>query len=618
MPGGFGFGFGPPPRLGRGPRGILTDEEKQHMPKITRALVLRVAGYMKPYKPQFAGVFLTILVSSALGLVPPLLTQKIVDTAIPHKNIAELAVIIAWSLGATIAVRLFGVLQNYINAWISQHIIYDMKNEMYRHVMGMSHRFFSTEKQGEIITRMTSDVNGVQSVVSDTLSNAVGNFFTLATTLAALFSMNWKLALLSILTVPLFVIPTKRVGKTRWEIVTQTQAKNDEMNQILNETLSVSGSLLVKLFAREKTEFGRFEKLNHQTVKLSIRENMAGQWFRMVIGIVTTIGPMLIYLVGGILIAMNDPGVTIGMIIAIVTLLNRLYMPVTQLLDVQVEVIRSMALFERIFDYLDRKQEVANRPGAAPAPENCEIEFRDVGFSYNPSIPVLKNISFRIPRGAMFALVGPSGAGKSTITSLIPRLYDVTSGQVLYGGRDVRDIELSSLRTAIGMVTQDTYLFNGTVRENLLYAREDATEEELESACKTANIHDFILSLPDGYDAQVGNRGIKLSGGEKQRISIARAVLRSPSVLILDEATSSLDSISERAIQDAIGPLLHGRTSLVIAHRLSTILAADQILVVEGGQIVERGRHEELVRREGTYKKLYDTQFKRAIMNEEA
>lgn len=611
MPG--GFGFGPPPRLGRGPRGILTEEEKRHMPKITKTMVKRVFSYLKPYHAQFALVFAAILVASVLGLVPSLLTKQIVDTALPQKNLSFLSLLIGFSFGATVVLNLLGVLQNYINAWISQHIIYDMKNEMYNHVQGMGHRFFTTEKQGEIITRMTSDISGVQSVVSGTLSSAVGNVFTLAATLAALFSMNWKLALLSIVTVPLFVIPTKKVGKTRWEIVSKSQEKADEINQILNETLSVSGSLLVKLFTREKREYGRFSALNHDTVKLNIRENMAGQWFRMVIGVVTTIGPMLIYLVGGILIAHGDPTVTVGTIIAVVTLLNRLYMPVTQLLDVQVEIIRSMALFERIFDYLDRPQEIRSLPGATKlARLRGDIVFDHVSFAYDKKVPVLRDVSFHISPGAMFALVGPSGAGKTTITNLIPRLYDATQGAVRVDGTDVREIDLSSLRAAVGVVTQDSYLFNGTVRENLLYAREDAAQEELERACKAANIHDFIVSLPEGYNTLVGNRGVKLSGGEKQRISIARVILKNPSILILDEATSSLDSISEKAIQDAIGPLLSGRTSLVIAHRLSTILAADRILVVKDGAIVESGTHEQLLQQNGVYRRLYDTQFRKS------
>lgn len=614
MPG--SYGFSPPPggsRRPRGPRGFLTDEEKNNLPRITRAMVRRVMSYLKPYKAQFAAVFAAIFVSSSLGLVPSLLTKEIVDRALPGKKLTYLAMLVGVSFAATVALSLLSVLQNYINAWISQHIIYDMKNEMYAHVQGMGHRFFSTEKQGEIITRMTSDISGVQSVVSGTLSSAVGNFFTLATTLVALFSLSWQLALLSILTIPLFVLPTKKVGRTRWEIVSRTQAKNDEINQILNETFSVSGSLLVKLFTKEKREYNRFEGLNRDTVHLSIRENMAGQWFRMVINVVATIGPMLIYLVGGVLIAHNDPAVTVGTIIAVVTMLNRLYMPVTQLMDVQVDVIRSMAMFERIFDYLDRPQEIHNDPDAIkPAILRGDVEFRHVSFSYNKNVPVLRDVSFHITPGGMFALVGPSGAGKTTITNLIPRLYDATRGTVCIDGHDVRKLDLACLRRSVGVVTQDSYLFNGTVRENLLYANESATEAELEAACQAANIHDFILSLPDGYDTKVGNRGVKLSGGEKQRISIARVILKNPSILILDEATSSLDSISEKLIQDAMVPLLAGRTSLVIAHRLSTILAADCILVVQDGAIVESGTHEELLGRGGVYRKLYDTQFRKA------
>jgi ATP-binding cassette subfamily B protein len=323
---------------------------------------------------------------------------------------------------------------------------------------------------------------------------------------------------------------------------------------------------------------------------------------------------MLLYLVGGILIAKGDAAVTIGTIIASVTLLGRLYGPVSSLFNLQVDITRSMALFQRIFDYFDRKREVENKPGALrPERIRGDIEFRDVGFSYVAGHPILRGIRFHLAPGEMVALVGPSGAGKSTVTNLIPRLYDVTDGAVLVDGTDVRDLDLDILRASIGVVTQDTYLFNGTVKENLLYAKASATQEELESACRAAHIHDFIATLPDGYDSLVGNRGIKLSGGEKQRVSIARVILKDPSIMLLDEATSSLDSISESAIQAAIEPLLKGRTSLVIAHRLSTVMAADRILVLSGGEIVETGRHEDLVERSTVYKELYETQFKKAL-----
>lgn len=607
-------GFGAGPRIGGGPRGILTQEEKDNMPKITKKMIKRIYNYLRPYWLQFSFVFIAILITSILGIIPALLTRQIVDIAIPNKDIQYLFIIIAASFGATIALNLINVLENYINTWISQHIIYDMKNEMYNHIQNMSHRFFSTEKQGDLITRMTSDISGVQSVVNGTLTNAVSNIFVLSTTLVVLFSLSWKLALLSLITVPLFVIPTKKVGKTRWGIVKKSQEKNDEMNQILNETLSVSGSLLVKLFTRETKEYNKFRNINNEMAKLNIKENMAGQWFRMVIGTVTTIGPMLIYLIGGIYIAKGDPLITIGTIITVVTLLNRLYMPVISILNIQVDLIRSMALFERIFDYLDRKIDVKNILNPiVPEKIDGNIEFKNVYFDYDKDIPILKDISFNIPKGKMFALVGPSGAGKSTITNLIPRLYDVSKGSITIDGYNICDLDLKILRSAIGVVTQDTYLFNGTVRENLLYACDDSTDEEMIEACITANIHDFIMSLPMKYETIVGNRGVKLSGGEKQRISIARVILKDPKILILDEATSSLDSISEKLIQDAIEPLLKGRTSLVIAHRLSTIVAADQILVVEEGKIAESGTHDELIKEAGVYKTLYETQFRKAL-----
>mgnify|MGYP001041097018 CR=1 FL=1 len=489
-----------------------------------------------------------------------------------------------------------------------------MKNQMYDHVERMSHRFFTTEKQGDVITRMTSDIDGIQSVINGTVANFISNLIVLSTTIAALFLLNWKLAILGVLIVPLFIIPTKKVGKTRWKITMEAQEKRDVTNQILNETLSISGSLLVKLFCKECYEYDKFSRANKETIQLQIKEQMAGRWFRMVMGTFTTIGPMLIYLVGGILIAQNEKAVTVGTIITVVALLNRLYGPVAQLLNIQVDLTRSMALFQRIFDYFDRKHEITEEQDAV-ALQNIkgQIAFRHVSFHYEPDQPILKDISFTVENGKSYAIVGPSGSGKSTITSLIPRLYDVCDGQITIDGKDIRSITLESLRNSIGIVTQDTYLFNDTVRSNLLYANEKATEEQMTDACKAANIHEFIMSLPNGYDTLVGNRGVKLSGGEKQRVSIARTILKNPEILILDEATSSLDSISESVIQDAVMPLLQGRTSIVIAHRLSTIMACDKIIVLKKGVIVEAGTHNELLKEQGVYRELYETQFKKAI-----
>ena len=465
---------------------------------------------------------------------------------------------------------------------------------------------------------MNSDISGVSSVISGTLTSIVSNVATVVTTLVALFSMSWQLACVGILVIPLLIIPTRSVGRTRWKLLTESQAKNDEMNQLINETLSVSGSLLVKLFTREKREYERFVAVNEEVTQLALKEERSGRWFRVVMGMFTQIGPLLIYFAGGFFIINNlDTTLTVGTVTATVALINRLYRPVESLLNIQVDFTRSLALFSRIFDYFDREIAIST-PEKTLTPDfiDAEIRFEHVRFGYETEKVILKDIDFTVPAGKMYAIVGPSGSGKSTIINLIPRLYDVWDGRVFIDGVDVRDMDLTCLRRQIGMVTQDTYLFNGTIKENLLYAKEDATDAELEAACKAASIHDFILAQPDGYDTVVGNRGLKLSGGEKQRLSIARVILKDPKILILDEATSALDSISESAIQDALVSLMAGRTSIVIAHRLSTILAADEILVLSGGVIAERGTHDELLQQGGVYRELYETQFKLVLDRE--
>ena len=377
----------------------------------------------------------------------------------------------------------------------------------------------------------------------------------------------------------------------------------------------MSGSLLVKLFTREQREYERFRSVNEEVTQLNMKEQRSGSWFRVVMGMFTQIGPLLIFFAGGyFIIAKTDPTLTVGTITATVTLVNRLYRPVESLLNIGVDFTRSLALFTRIFDYFDKDVTIKNPPyGKKPPLKNKDIVFDHVAFSYDPSVPLLKDINFTVPGGKMYAIVGPSGSGKSTVVNLIPRLYDVLSGRVMISKLDVRKFDLPYLRSCIGVVTQESYLFNGTIRDNLLFAKEDATQEEIEAACKTANIHNFIVSQPDGYDTKVGNRGLKLSGGEKQRLSIARVILKDPKILILDEATSALDSISENSIQDALEVLMQGRTSIVIAHRLSTILKADKILVLKNGEIIEQGKHDELLELNGVYRELYETQFRKAI-----
>ena len=605
----------PGPGRGLGPRGFLTEEEKKNLPKVSGALIRRILGYLKPYWLQFLLVFVTILLSAVVGLLPSIITGRIVDEALVGKNMRLLVQLLLAAFVTLTASQVISVLESYINAWISQRIIFDMKNQMYDHLQHMPHAFFTSEKQGDIITRMNTDISGVSSVISGTLSSIVSNIATVVTTLVALFTMSWKLALVGIVVIPLLILPTKSVGKKRYQLLTDAQAKNDEMNQLINETLSVSGSLLVKLFTREKKEYDRFVDVNEEVTQLALREQNSGRWFRVVMGLFTQLGPLLIYFAGGwFIISHMDSALTVGTITATVSLINRLYRPVESLLNIHVDFTRSLALFTRIFEYFDMPNPIQSpENGQKPDVTDADIVYDHVAFSYSPDKPLLTDIDFTVPGGKMYAIVGPSGSGKSTVVNLIPRLYDVLSGSVKIAGVDVRDFDLSYLRAQIGVVTQDSYLFNGTIRENLLYAKEDATQEEIDAACYIANLEDFIEAQPEGYDTMVGNRGLKLSGGEKQRLSIARVILKDPKILILDEATSALDSITENAIQEALEALMEGRTSIVIAHRLSTILKADRILVVKDGVIAESGTHEELLEKGGVYRELYETQFRKIL-----
>lgn len=608
-----------PPRGGHGPGGhYMTEEEKAAQPKVTKALVKRVFSYLTPYWKQFVLVLICIALSSVFGLLPSILTGKIIDEGLIGQDLRLLITYIVASLSVTLLSNLIGVGESYINTWIAQHITYDMRNQMFRHLQKMSQRFFTSNNQGDIITRMTSDISGVESVITNTFRSILSNTITLVFALAAMFQKNWILALLGIAVIPLFVLPTRKAGKTRWTITREAQEANDEVNGILNETLSVSGQLLVKLFGKEDQEYERYKTVNERMIKLNIKERMAGRWFFVVLNTVTSIGPMLLYLVGGILIMQYESDLTVGDITVMVALLGKTYMPVNSLLNIQVDWMRSMAMFTRVFEYFDMPVEIENPENpVVPKTSTGEVEFEHVDFSYDGERQILKDVTFSLKSGKSIAIVGPSGSGKSTIINLIPRLYDVNAGSVKFDGVDVRELDLSFLRSNVGIVSQETYLFNGTIRDNLQYAEPTATEEDMINALKKANIYDFVSSQEKGLDTEVGNRGLKLSGGEKQRISIARVLLKDPALLIFDEATSALDSISEAKIQEAIEPIIKERTSILIAHRLSTILAADEILVVKDGEVVERGQHKELVKAGGVYTELYTTQFNRAENSED-
>ncbi|MBO5322092.1 MAG: ABC transporter ATP-binding protein [Clostridia bacterium] len=604
-----------PPRR---PRGFLTEEEKANMPKVTKDLLKRILSYLLPYKWHFLLVFVALCISAVLGLFPSVIIGKIVDTIVNIPNdlgIKSLISLIVLAFIVTASSQILIILEQYINTWISQKIIFDMRNQLYSHLQTMPHAFFLGEKQGDIITRMNSDINGVSAVVSGTLTSVVSNALIVIASAAYLFYTDWRMALVAVAVMPLLLFPTRRISKKRWKLVSEAQEKYDGLNQQINETLSVSGSMLVKLFTKEKKEYEKFKDINSQVTAITIKEQRAGSWFRVIMGLVMQSAPLVIYFVGGIFIIKGVNGtLSVGDITVIVALINKMSMPIRNLLDVHVSFVRSLALFTRIFDYLDRKSDIVNCENpVTPDLENASVEFKDVKFAYSKTKPILKGVDFKVPSGKMYAIVGTSGAGKSTIIGMIPRLYDVASGSVEIAGVDVKNIDLSYLRQNIGMVTQDTYLFNGTIMENLLYAKADATAEEIENACKVANIYDFIMSLPEKFDTVVGNRGLKLSGGEKQRISIARVVLKNPKILILDEATSSLDSISESLIQTALDRIMENRTSIVIAHRLSTVMAADNIMLLENGVITATGKHDELLENCKGYQELYDTQFSKVI-----
>ena len=582
-------------------------------------LLGRILAYFKPYAWPLALAVGIILVQSSLSLVPPLVLRSIIDEALPNKDLIALAVLVGWSIAATIGINLLQVGQSYLNQWIAKHIIFNLKNTLYRHLQGMSMRYFTSAKPGDILTRLSFDVDGIQDIFNSTVVNALNSGFTLITTGTVLMLMNWKLGLLSLAVLPLFILPTRKVGKARWKIAQKSQEKVSELQQIVSETLGISGVLLMKIFTKEADHRAAFESTHHELIKLQLKETLIGRWFMMTIQIFMTIGPMLVYFYGGYLMIQGE--LSVGAIVAFVALLNRLYGPVTQLSNIHIEVTRSFALFGRIFDLLDADQEIVDAPDASALSVNDgRIEFEDVHFAYQTETEILHGISLVCEPNTVTALVGPSGAGKSTITNLIPRLYEITQGSLCIDGVDIRKVTLHSLRHHIGIVPQEPYLFNASIADNLRYAKPSASDAELIDACTAAYIHDFIASLPEGYNTLVGNRGIKLSGGEKQRLSIARVILKDPKIIIFDEATSSLDSISEAYIQKAMDPLLKGRTALIIAHRLSTVLRADHLVVLDQGHIAERGTHTELLAHNGLYAQLYATQFltqEKAISAEE-
>ncbi len=639
-------------------------------PKVTRELLLRVLNYAKPYWWQIIGMLVTILLTAGISLLTPLIFRNMIDVVLPAKDTQRL---IWLGLALLFIPALNGginVFQRRLNSTVGEGVIYDLRSTLFSRLQRMSLRFFTNTKTGELMSRLNNDVVGAQNAISNTIVNIVTNLVETVALLAVMLTLEWRLTIVSVLILPLFIITAERLGNVLRDIARQAMDINAQMNAHMNETLNIGGALLVKLFGRAREEEKRFRERAANVRDIGIRRAVVGSSFFVIFGLVTAVGTALVYGLGGYFVITDV--FTIGTIVAFGSYLGQLYGSLQGLAGAPVEFSTSMVSFERVFEVVDLPQDIVEKENAIELHDvRGELEFNNVTFNYKidetkllkdvkrygkmedvkavfsgqssadsknakggngqPStvhgrLPAsdpaetestsqardvaLEGISFIARPGGLIALVGPSGAGKTTVTYLIPRLYDPTDGVIRIDGHDLKDVTLESLSQSIGMVTQETYLFHDTIRTNLIYAKPDATQTEIEAAAKAANIHNFIMDLPDGYDTIVGERGYRLSGGEKQRIALARVILKNPRILVLDEATSSLDSESESLIQDALKRVMAGRTSIVIAHRLSTILAADMILVMDRGKIVERGTHEELLALGGVYSQLYETQFR--------
>jgi ATP-binding cassette subfamily B protein len=570
----------------------------------------RIGALFAPYWREQSLVLACIIIAAAIGLLPGYMTARIIDRAIPNRSLHELAFDVGVILATALVSMGFGVAQGYLNSVVGEGIMRDIRTSLVSHLHKMPLSFFTGTKTGEIMNRVSNDVDNIDNVVTGTLTTIITNVVMIVTTVAAMFVWNWRLAVISLLIVPFMVLPLGPVGRRMYDVRKKTREQRDKIESITQETLSISGITLIKSFAREAFERARFYDVGTNLMGLEIRLAMVGRWFIASVTAMVVVGPAIVWLGGGWLAV--ERMLDVGVIVAFIGYIQgRLYGPAAALVGVQVQIVSALAVFERIFEYLDMKTEEYDPPGAIELSSlTGDVRFDRVTFGYDDQRNALSEVSFHVAPGQVAAFVGPSGAGKSTITGLIPRFYDPQQGRVLIDGHDVRTVTLESLRRDIGIVTQETYLFHDTVAANLRYAKPDASDEELIAAARASNIHDFIASLPDGYETLVGERGHKLSGGERQRLAIARVLLKNPRILILDEATSSLDSRNEAAIQSALEVVMRDRTSIVIAHRLSTIVAADVIFVVEGGRIVESGTHTELLARGGTYAHLYRTQFR--------
>jgi ATP-binding cassette subfamily B protein len=614
-------------------------DEEQDRPNFDRALFRRVMAYARPYRGLLAVVIGTIVLITLVSLLPPLLMRDLIDKAIPAEDLGRVTLLGLGMVAIPIVNGIVGVVQRWASARAGEGIIFDLRTGVYSHLQRMSLGFFTTTRPGELMSRLNSDVVGAQSAVTGTLVSVISNGFAAVATLAVMLSLEWRLTLAAVAILPLFIVPSRRVGRVLRRITRDGMIANADMNSAMNETLNLSGALLVKLFGRTADEDARFGGHAGRVRDLGVRRALIGRWFFMALGVVSALGTALVFWLGAVMVIRGV--LTVGTVVALSAYLANLYGPLAALSNARVELATSLVSFERVFEVLDLPRDIDEAEDAVHLNEvQGRVTFEGVAFDYRTAAPVglaaverisrrsyqpateptpvaerrgreraIDRLDFDVNPGELVALVGPSGAGKTTVTYLIPRLYDVSEGRVLIDGHDVRTLTMETLARSIGVVTQETYLFHDTIAANLRYARPDATQEQLESAARTANIHDFIDSLSEGYETVVGERGYRLSGGEKQRVAIARVILKDPRILVLDEATSHLDARSEALIKEALERVMVGRTSFVIAHRLSTVLAADRILVLDEGRVVEEGTHRELVVADGLYASLYETQF---------